>query len=230
MKNLNSYKKIAKELIKEAAWDRKFGEPLPTLSSVMEEAEVDDDKIIKYKDKEGESQEMTAGAAKKQPEDHPAKIEYDKMKDKDDKDSEQPSGKALGGSDFERDFDDKDDEPKGDDEPKDSELASKLSKMDDDEFEKEMDDIRDQAKNLAFQKMYSDPTSTAYMGGAPSEKEEEEFRKKYDAYQAEYEKRNPQDEPEDEPEDEPKKKGFFSKMFGKKESISINGKKYKAIK
>ena len=34
MKNLNSYKKIAKEFIKEAAWDRKFGEPLPTLSSV----------------------------------------------------------------------------------------------------------------------------------------------------------------------------------------------------
>ena len=52
MKILSSYKKIAKELIKEAAWDRKFGEPLPTLSSVMKEAEVDDDKIIKYKDKE----------------------------------------------------------------------------------------------------------------------------------------------------------------------------------
>jgi len=45
MKNLNSYKKIAKELIKEAAWDRKFGEPLPTLSSVMKEAS-DDDKVI----------------------------------------------------------------------------------------------------------------------------------------------------------------------------------------
>jgi len=59
MKNLNSYKKIAKEFIKEAAWDRKFGEPLPTLSSVMKEAEVDDDKIIKYKDKEGESKEPT---------------------------------------------------------------------------------------------------------------------------------------------------------------------------
>ena len=34
MKNLNSYKKIAKELIKEAAWDRKFGEPLPTLEDI----------------------------------------------------------------------------------------------------------------------------------------------------------------------------------------------------
>jgi|TARA_R110000823_G_C15624537_1_gene467957 hypothetical protein len=81
MKILSSYKKIAKELIKEAAWDRKFGEPLPTLSSVMKEAEVDDDKIIKYKDKEGESQEMTAGAAKKQPDEHPAKVAYSKMAD-----------------------------------------------------------------------------------------------------------------------------------------------------
>ena len=44
--------------------------------------EVDDDEIIKYKDKEGESQEMTAGAAKKQPDDHPAKVAYNKMADK----------------------------------------------------------------------------------------------------------------------------------------------------
>ena len=43
--------------------------------------EVDDDKVIKYKDKEGESQEMTAGAAKKMSSDHPAKIEYEKQKD-----------------------------------------------------------------------------------------------------------------------------------------------------
>ena len=98
MKILNSYKKIAKEFIKEA--------------------EVDDDKIIKYKDKEGESQEMTAGAAKKQPEDHPAKQAYNKMKGDGDS-GDKPKGKALGGSDFDRDFDD---EPtdKGDDKPKDS--------------------------------------------------------------------------------------------------------------
>ena len=204
---------------------------LHEIAKNINEAEVDDDEIIKYKDKDGESAEMKAGSAKTMEKDHPAKLAWDKMQD-DGGDDKKDSGGKLGGSDFSRDGGD--DEPKGepesDDEPKDSELASKLSKMDDDEFEKEMDDIRDQAKNLAFQKMYSDPTSTAYMGGAPSEKEEEEFRKKYDAYQAEYEKRNPQDEPEDEPKDEPKKKGFFSKMFGKKESISINGKKYKAIK
>ena len=50
--------------------------------------EVDDDKIIKYKDKDGESQEMTAGAAKKQPDDHPAKVAYNKMSGDDGDDSE----------------------------------------------------------------------------------------------------------------------------------------------
>ncbi len=31
MKILESYKKIAKSMLTEHAWDRKFGEPLPTL-------------------------------------------------------------------------------------------------------------------------------------------------------------------------------------------------------
>ena len=64
--------------------------------------EVDDDKIIKYKDKEGESQEMTAGAAKKQPDDHPAKVAYNKMAKGGD-DSEKDAGGKLGGGDFDRD-------------------------------------------------------------------------------------------------------------------------------
>ncbi len=68
----------------------------------INEADVDDDKIIKYKDKEGESQEMTAGAAKRQPDDHPAKVAYNKMADKGG-DSEKDSGGKLGGSDFDRD-------------------------------------------------------------------------------------------------------------------------------
>ena len=92
-----------KDLIKEHAWDRKFGEPLPTLEDVMREAEVDDDKIIKYKDKDGESQEMTAGAAKKMDKDHPAKQAWDKLADKGGK--EEPKGKGLEPDDFERDFD-----------------------------------------------------------------------------------------------------------------------------
>ncbi len=65
--------------------------------------EVDDDKIIKYKDKDGESQEMTAGAAKKQPDDHPAKVAYNQMADKGGDDNEKDAGGKIGGSDFDRD-------------------------------------------------------------------------------------------------------------------------------
>ena len=105
MKILDSYKTIAKELIKESAWDRKFGEPLPTLQDVMNE--VDDDKIIKYKKKDGEQGEMKASSAKTMPDDHPAKQAYNKMKGDDS--GEKDSGGKLGGGDFERDI--SDDEP-----------------------------------------------------------------------------------------------------------------------
>ena len=79
--------------------------------------EVDDDKIIKYRDKEGESQEMTAGAAKKQPDDHPAKVAYNQMVDKGGDDSEKDSGGKLGKGDFDRDSGDdtKDDNAESDD-------------------------------------------------------------------------------------------------------------------
>jgi len=39
VKILKSYKKIAKSMLTEHAWDRKFGEPLVTLEDVMKEAE-----------------------------------------------------------------------------------------------------------------------------------------------------------------------------------------------
>ena len=41
--------------------------------------EVDDDQMIPYKDKDGESQEMSAKAAKRMAKDHPAKQAYDAM-------------------------------------------------------------------------------------------------------------------------------------------------------
>ena len=82
--------------------------------------EVDDDKIIKYKDKDGESQEMTAGAAKKQPDDHPAKVAYNKMADKGGDDSEKDAGGKLGGSDFDRDGGDNEDKPDMDSDDSDS--------------------------------------------------------------------------------------------------------------
>ena len=76
--------------------------------------EVDDDKIIKYKDKDGESQEMTAGAAKKMDKDHPAKQAWDKMSGQEKGGDEKDAGGKLGGSDFDRDGSE-DDNNKNDD-------------------------------------------------------------------------------------------------------------------
>ena len=66
---------------------------------------IEHDKIIKYKDKDGDSQEMTAGAAKKMDKDHPAKQAWDKMsaQEKGADDSEKDDGGKLGGGDFDRD-------------------------------------------------------------------------------------------------------------------------------
>ncbi len=49
--------------------------------------EVDDEKMIKYKDEDGESKEMKAGSAKTMPDEHPAKQAWDKMQDDDGDDS-----------------------------------------------------------------------------------------------------------------------------------------------
>ena len=57
--------------------------------------EVDDDKIIKYRDKDGESQEMTAGAAKKMDKDHPAKQAWDKMSGQEKGGDEKDAGGKL---------------------------------------------------------------------------------------------------------------------------------------
>ena len=84
MKILEDYKKIAHELL----------------------FEVDDEKMIKYKDKDGESKEMKAGSAKTMPKDHPAKQAWDKMSAQDggdDSGAEKEKGQKLGGSDFDRD-------------------------------------------------------------------------------------------------------------------------------
>ena len=98
------------------------------------EAEVDDDKIIKYKKKDGEQGEMKASSAKTMPKDHPAKIEYDKMVDKGG-DSEKDTGGKLGGSDFERDGGD---EPKKDDDSGEMSLDQQIA-----DVEKEMNNARD---------------------------------------------------------------------------------------
>jgi hypothetical protein len=69
--------------------------------SLYIEADVDDDKIIKYKDKDGESAEMKASSAKTMEKDHPAKIAWDDMQGDDSE--EKDSGGAIGGGDFDRD-------------------------------------------------------------------------------------------------------------------------------
>jgi len=72
------------------------------IAQSINEAEVDDDKIVKYKDKDGESAEMKAGSAKTMEKDHPAKIAWDKMQN-DGGDDKKDSGGKLAGSDFDRD-------------------------------------------------------------------------------------------------------------------------------
>ena len=122
MKIFESYKKIAKSMLLEYAWDRKFGEPLPTLDDVMREASQDDDDYVsigwgKYKEKDSVD-DPTAPTFKKDDSGAfvPAKGGDKEKEPKDDKEEpEEPKGKALGKGDFERDFDDDDDSVTGKD-------------------------------------------------------------------------------------------------------------------
>ena len=99
------------------------------MAEFINEADVDDEKIIKYKTKDGEPGEMKAGSAKTMPKDHPAKISYDKMQGDGGDDSEKDSGGKLGGGDFDRDgggepdmdSDDSEDDDDMDDEEKSTE-------------------------------------------------------------------------------------------------------------
>ena len=115
MKILESYKKMANSLL----------------------LEIDDEKMIKYKDKDGESKEMKAGSAKTMPDEHPAKQAWQKMSDaeKSGDDSEKDGGK-LGGGDFDRDGgDDREEDP------------NYLFKQDDDDDDDEVD-VRDENDDI----------------------------------------------------------------------------------
>ena len=118
MKILESYKKIAKSMLTEHAWDRKFGEPLPTLDDVMREASQDDDDYVsigfgRFKEKDSVD-DPTAPTFKKDDSGAfiPTKGDDKEKEPKDDK--EEPKGKGLGKGDFERDFDDEEPEGGGD--------------------------------------------------------------------------------------------------------------------
>jgi hypothetical protein len=153
MKILESYKKIAKSMLTEHTWDKKFGEPLPTLEDVMREA---DDKEKVYKTDKGK----WAG-------NYDGDVEYfdDKEKashwsqhgdmdfddDSKDDDKKEPSGKLSGG-DFDRDGGEKSD--KGGD-------TKKVSSVDDDTY----DETEDAMDNLRYSGTPSDePMMIKHLG------------------------------------------------------------------
>ena len=153
MKILESYKKIAKSMLTEHAWDRKFGEPLPTLEDVMNEADVKDKKI-KFKDKDDNDKEATVGGILKKGEKHPA---YDDAKAMIDKggDKKSDAGK-LGGGDYERDFDDSEpeDKPFGGDTGKDADYGGgDFTKSADYDMWSDDEDDEEAAKAQAFKDM-----------------------------------------------------------------------------
>ena len=114
MKILESYKKIAKSMLTEHAWDRKFGEPLVTLKDVMNEAE--DDKYVsigfgRFKLKGQEDKEDAEVFVKTK--DGKYVSSADQSSDDKGADTEEPEGddtkdlgKGMNPDDFERDFDD----------------------------------------------------------------------------------------------------------------------------
>ncbi len=106
MKILESYKKIAKSMLIEHAWDRKFGEPLPTLEDVMKEAESmklqpkGGGKTVVFKDKDNYEKAKKSG-------------DYEDPEGPGDGgEKEEPKSKGLEPDDFERDFDDSEPEDK----------------------------------------------------------------------------------------------------------------------
>ena len=215
--------------------------------------EVDDDKIIKYRDKEGESQEMTAGAAKKMDKDHPAKVAWDKMDAKEKGGDDVVKGKKLAKGDFDTtggmgdepstgtsDFipddggfpdDDNEDEPteRGD---YDDVLGGyndddKLSDMtDDDEYENMQDEIID----FAAKKYNVDGDEISPDFKNSTDREEfnsgETFKDMIDMAE-----KFAREEAERQADYEDMGRDFKPYNYDPRENIKvINGKKYKAIK
>ena len=175
--------------------------------------EVNDDKIIKYRDKEGESQKMPAGSAKKLPKDHPAKIDYDTMTKYDDYQDKKDKGK-LGKGDFDTTGGMGDDNAESDD----VEISDANSGPID------RDDIMDMLKNDSEIMDKLGDESDVYWDGLDlvSSKFDDVTVASIDDDSnmtlGDLKKQIMDFEPEDEGEEETD------------ESITINGKKYKAIK
>jgi len=119
MKILKDYKKIAKSMLIESAWDRKFGEPLPTLEDTTKKHQTDAYRPGQPEHKPGDVWQTDNGWAAWRPGDKTAeygiedkenavkwakgKIDPDSTSGSDDE--KEPAGK-LGGGDFDRGSDD----------------------------------------------------------------------------------------------------------------------------
>jgi hypothetical protein len=174
MKILESYKKIAKSMLIEHAWDRKFGEPLPTLEDVMKEAESmklqpkGGGKTVVFKDKDNYEKAKKSG-------------DYEDPEGPGDGgEKEEPTGK-LGGGDFDRDSEGEKDEPEGG-EPEDA--------------EKRMAQIDKERESLSRQYNRLDQPGADKSGEGKAK-----VMKKWDALDAEYDEleKSVGDEPEGEP-------------------------------
>ena len=128
---MDSYKKMVKNLlIKEHAWDRKFGDPLPTLEDVMNEAESmqlqpkGGGKTVKFTDKDNYEKAKKSG-------------DYEEPEETDDDGGEDKPAANVGADDAQLGGDrsaDAGDEPsdktKDDEEPSDDEKPSDAGKAD----------------------------------------------------------------------------------------------------
>ena len=120
MKILESYKKIAKSMLIEHAWDRKFGEPLPTLKDVMGEQEKHKEGDVWKSEKTGKWQAIGPSGDQESFGDDKEAAEKHANPEGDKGDKEEPKGKGLGKGDFERDGGEPEDKPFGGDTGKDA--------------------------------------------------------------------------------------------------------------
>ena len=119
------------------------------MAEFINEADVDDEKIIKYKTKDGEPGEMKAGSAKTMPKDHPAKISYDKMQGDGD-DSEKDSAGKLGTADFDREGEDVDDTYLDADDDDDYETAEEKSEKENSQIGKDLNAMEGDLNGLGI--------------------------------------------------------------------------------
>ena len=145
-------------MLTEHAWDRKFGEPLPTLDDVMREASQDDDDYVsigfgRFKEKDSVD-DPTAPTFKKDDSGAFIPTKGDDKEKEPKGDKEEPKGKGFSPDDFERDFDDEEggDAPKGGEEkpsgePEGSEIKKRFDDIfsDDDKIDKMWDGVETQS-------------------------------------------------------------------------------------